>query len=65
MVDDRESYRLLIELVDRLETVASIRRGLEDVRMGRTVTLDDFKDEVRRKDGISIDTVSGVNSSSL
>ena len=33
--------------------------------MGRTVTLDDFKDEVRRKDGISIDTVSGVNSSSL
>lgn len=65
VVDDRESYRLLIELVDRLETVASIRRGLEDVRMGRTVTLDDFKDEVRRKYGISIDTVSGVNSSSL
>ena len=54
VVDDRESFRLLIELVDRLETIASVRRGIEDVRMGRTFSLDEFKEEVRGKHGISL-----------
>ena len=53
VVEDSKSFRMLIELVDRLETIASLRRSVEDVRVGRTFSLEEFKEEVRTKHGIS------------
>lgn len=36
IVQDAESYQKLIEALDRLEAIAGIRKGLEEVRQGKT-----------------------------
>lgn len=51
-VEDQESFEKLLTLVDRLETIDGIRRGLEDVEAGRTVSLEEFKAEKRQKYGL-------------
>jgi hypothetical protein len=52
VVEDERSYRHLITLVDRLETIGGIREAFQDVDAGRTLTLDEFKSEVRQRHGI-------------
>jgi hypothetical protein len=51
VVDDEGSYQSLIALIARLESIAGTREALEDVDAGRTLTLDEFKTEVRRRHG--------------
>lgn len=52
VVQDAESYQKLLELVDRLETIAAIREGLEDMKNGRTRPAEEVFEEIRRKHGI-------------
>lgn len=52
VVEDEGSYRHLVALIDRLETIGGIREALQDVESGRTLTLDEFKNEVRHRHGI-------------
>ena len=52
VVEDEGSYRHLVALIDRLETIGGIREALQDVESGRTLTLDEFKSEVRQRHGI-------------
>jgi phosphohistidine swiveling domain-containing protein len=52
VVEDEGSYRHLVALIDRLETIGGIREALQDVEAGRTLTLDEFKSEVRQRHGI-------------
>jgi prevent-host-death family protein len=52
VVQDAEAYQALLETVDRAEALDGIRRGLEDVKAGRTRPLADaLADLVRRHEG--------------
>jgi prevent-host-death family protein len=49
VVQDAESYRRMIELLDRAETAEAVREGLESVRRGKTMPLDLFDSKMRKK----------------
>lgn len=49
VVQDAESYQLMIEMLDRVETVEGVREGLESVRQGRTMSLDRFDKALRKR----------------
>jgi len=47
VVQDAGSYQRLLELVDRLEAIAGIRRGLDESRRGEGQTIEDAVREIR------------------
>lgn len=49
IVQDAESYQRMLELLDRAETIEAVREGLESVRRGKTMSLDQFDKEMRKK----------------
>lgn len=49
VVQDAQSYQKLLDTLERLETIAGIKRGLEDVEAGRTISLSKFEQEMRKK----------------
>ncbi|HEX8424242.1 MAG TPA: type II toxin-antitoxin system Phd/YefM family antitoxin [Pyrinomonadaceae bacterium] len=49
VVQDAESYQRMLELLDRAETIEAVREGLESVRQGKTMSLDGFDKEMRKK----------------
>jgi prevent-host-death family protein len=52
VVQDAAAYQALLDTVDRAEALEGIRRGLEDVKAGRTRPLADaLADLVRRHEG--------------
>jgi len=53
VVQDAESYQKLLELLEQLETIAGIRKGLEDVDAGKTRPIEEFQQEMQQKYGIS------------
>lgn len=49
VVQDVASYQKVLELIDRAEAIEGIRRGLEDVKNGRTRPLSEAMEDLRRK----------------
>jgi prevent-host-death family protein len=49
VVQDAESYQRMLELLDRAESIEAVREGLESVRQGKTMSLDRFDKEMRKK----------------
>lgn len=49
VVQDAESYQRMLEVLDRAETIEALREGLESVRRGKTMSLDQFDKELRKK----------------
>lgn len=49
IVQDAQSYQRMLELLDRAETIEAVREGLESVRRGKTMSLDGFDKEMRKK----------------
>jgi prevent-host-death family protein len=49
VVQDAESYQRMLELLDRAETIEAVREGLKSVRQGKTMSLDEFDKEMRKK----------------
>lgn len=49
VVQDAESYQKLLDALERLEAIAGIKQGLEDVEAGRTVSMEEFKQEMQQK----------------
>jgi prevent-host-death family protein len=49
IVQDAESYQRMLELLDRAETIEAVREGLESVKQGKTMSLDEFEKEMRKK----------------
>ncbi len=49
IVQDAESYQRMLELLDRAETIEAVREGLESVRQGKTMSIDEFDKEMRKK----------------
>jgi hypothetical protein len=54
VVQDAQSYHKVLDLAEEARVVEGIRRGLEDWNAGRTVSLDAFKEHVRKTHGISV-----------
>jgi PHD/YefM family antitoxin component YafN of YafNO toxin-antitoxin module len=53
VVQDTESYQLILERLERAETVASIRRGMEQFDRGEGIPLDQAEERIRNKHGFS------------
>jgi prevent-host-death family protein len=49
VVQDAESYQRMIEVLDRAETIEAVREGLESVKQGKTMSLDQFDKEMRKR----------------
>ncbi len=49
VVQDAESYQKFLDLIDRAEAIEGIRRGLDDVKHGRTRPFRKAIDDLRRK----------------
>lgn len=49
VVQDAASYQRMLELLDRAETIEAIREGLESVKQGKTMSLDEFDKQMRKK----------------
>jgi prevent-host-death family protein len=49
IVQDAESYQRMLELLDRAKTIEAVREGLESARQGKTMLLDQFDKEMRKK----------------
>gem|GEM_PF-4199385 len=53
VVQDAESYQLLLERLERAETLASIRRGIEQFDRGEGIAVDEAEAKLRKKQGFS------------
>lgn len=49
IVQDAQSYQALIETIERLETLAGLRLGLEEVEQGKTASAQDVFTRMRTK----------------
>lgn len=49
IVQDAESYQKILDYIDRLEAVAGIRRGLDEVREGKTKTASEVFKGMKKK----------------
>ena len=52
VVQDAESYQLMIERLERAETLAAIRRGMKDAEEGRLTPLKEASGKLRAKHGL-------------
>lgn len=53
VVQDAASYQKLREIVEAARIFEGIREGIEDMKAGRTVSLDELKEHARNKHGLS------------
>ena len=49
IVQDAESYQKILEYIDRLEAVAGIRRGIDEVQNGKTKSAAQVFESMRKK----------------
>jgi PHD/YefM family antitoxin component YafN of YafNO toxin-antitoxin module len=52
VVQDAKSYQRLLELAERIETIESIRQGMQEFDEGKGISLDEFREHIRRKHNI-------------
>lgn len=53
VVQDAESYQQILERLERAETLASIRRGMQQFDQGEGIPLDAAEEQLRQKHGFS------------
>jgi PHD/YefM family antitoxin component YafN of YafNO toxin-antitoxin module len=53
VVQDAEGYRIMLERLERAETLASIRRGMEQFDRGEGIPLEQAEERLRKKHGFS------------
>ncbi len=53
VVQDAAAYQKLLDKIEYLETITGIKEGLKDVEAGQTCSLEEFKQEMQQKHGIS------------
>lgn len=54
VVQDAVSYQKLLDLAEEAKVVEGIRQGLEDMKAGRSMSLENFKAHAQRKHGITV-----------
>ena len=55
VVQDASSYQQLLEMLDRLEALEGIRRGLDEMKAGKGKPLDEVDQAIRKKHRIRRD----------
>jgi prevent-host-death family protein len=55
VVQDAASYQQLLELIDRLEAIEGIQRGLREMKADKGKPLDQVDKEIRKKNRIPRD----------
>jgi prevent-host-death family protein len=53
VVQDAVSYQIMLERLERAETLAGIRRGIEQFERGEGIPLDEAEKQLRAKHGFS------------
>ncbi len=53
IVQDAESYQALLDRLERAETVAAIRQGMEQLERGQGISLKQAERRLRKKHGFS------------
>lgn len=53
IVQDAESYQALLDRLQRVETVAAIQQGMEELERGEGVTLKQAERKLRKRHGFS------------
>ena len=53
VVQDAESYQLILERLERAETVGAIRKGIEQAERGEGIPLSEAEARLRKKHGFS------------
>lgn len=53
IVQDAESYQALLDRLDRAETAAAIRQGMEQIARGEGISLKQAERRLRKKHGFS------------
>lgn len=54
VVQDAKSYQRLLELVERIEAIEAIRQGMQEFDEGKGITLDEFREHIKRKHNIQL-----------
>jgi len=54
VVQDAVSYQKILDTLDRAEAIAGIRKGLADIKRGRTSPGRQAFDQIRKKHGIPV-----------
>jgi prevent-host-death family protein len=53
VVQDAESYQLMLDRLERAEAVAAVRRGIDQARRGEGIPLEEAGKRLRKKHGFS------------
>jgi len=53
VVQDAASYQLILERLERAETLAAIQRGIDQFGRGQAIPLDEAEKQLRSKHGFS------------
>ena len=53
IVQDARSYQALLNRLERAETVAAIRQGMEEFKRGEGIALEEAERKLRKKHGFS------------
>jgi prevent-host-death family protein len=53
VVQDAESYQVILERLERAETLAAIRRGIEQFDREEGIPVDEAEAQLRKKHGLS------------
>ncbi len=53
VVQDAESYQLMLDRLEHAETVAAIRRGIEQSEQGEAIPLEEAEKTLRMRHGFS------------
>lgn len=53
VVQDADSYQLMLERLERAETIAAIRRGIEQAGRGEGIPIEEAESMLRKKHGFS------------
>ena len=52
VVQDADAYQRLVDLADRMDTFLAVREGLDSMKRGEGISLEEFDREMREKHGI-------------
>lgn len=55
VVQDAASYQTMLDLLDRAETIAGIKRGLDSMQRGEGIPAEEAFERLRKKHGIPED----------
>jgi PHD/YefM family antitoxin component YafN of YafNO toxin-antitoxin module len=53
IVQDARSYQALLNRLERAETVAAIRQGMDELKLGEGISLQEAERKLRKKHGFS------------